>query len=141
MDAEQHGVLRVLDPGRPVVEIRHLLLPQGIGVRVVKGDVLAAQQERGLAVEPQELIQLAHDGQIDPAFNRTGGGNRAPIFPAVARVQDQGSPLAAGRSKHRLRPSGPQPEVIGRPQHKHGQEKPSANSSEYHRYRPLSITV
>ena len=42
MDAEQHGVLRVLNPGRPVVEIRHLLLPQGIGVRVVKGDVLTA---------------------------------------------------------------------------------------------------
>ena len=123
------------------MEIRHLLLPQGIGVRVVEGDVLAAQQERGLAVEPQKLIQLTHDGQIDPAFNRTGGGNRAAVFPAMARIQNQGSPLAAGRSKHRFRPSGPQPEVIGRPQHKRRQEKPTADSSEYHRYRPLSITV
>ena len=48
----------VLHDIRPLV----MDLPQGIGVRVVKGDVLTAQQERRLAIEPQKLIQLAHDG-------------------------------------------------------------------------------
>ena len=59
--AEQDSMLRLLDPGHTVVEVRDFFLPEGLRTVIMEGDIFTAQQKRRLAIQPQKLIQLLNN--------------------------------------------------------------------------------
>ena len=98
-------MLCLLDPGHTVVEVGDFFLPEGLRTVIMEGDILTAQQKRRLAIQPQKLIQLLHNGQIDSALRYPGERDRASILPAVTCIQNQGLSTAADGRKGRQ--SGP----------------------------------
>ena len=138
--AEQDSMLRLLDPGHTVVEVRDFFLPEGLRTVIMEGDIFTAQQKRRLAIQPQKLIQLLHNGQIDSALRYPGERDRASILPAVTCIQNQGLSTAADGRKGRLSsPARPEPEKIDCTDGQRGQQDPASNF--LHIKRPLSDTV
>ena len=92
MDAEQHRMGQGVDQRHTVLQVRHLLLPQGLGLRRIDGLLPCSGQSDTAAQKHQQPLRLSDDLQVDAALRHAIRGHGAAVLPAVSGIQHDDRP-------------------------------------------------
>ena len=104
VDADEHRLRLAVDQGHPVLQVRHLLLPQGDSLRRINR-VLPCPGQHGVPAQKQQHVpQPPGDGQVQVAFHHPVRGHRAAVLAAMSSVQNDG-PAARSGGVYSGRPS------------------------------------